>query len=188
MNLDPAQEIPFLFRAEAGESLGELLARGRKKGEKVNVKVKSEEVKVAALYFESNPFIIYAGQALTAEVHKRDTNRGDAVTDYKNNKGNHPDPKNVPIGLVRKEDRYKWEFHLHMCTLIASLLQLKNSITPKDFKPLDVGHPICINRHTYSSFVDKKSWGIIHGYLMKKFSVDVYLGPKGPTNSNDENF
>ncbi|XP_021967433.1 uncharacterized protein LOC110862531 [Folsomia candida] len=169
LNLEPAQEIPFLLRAEQGESIEELLTRGRqeKKGEKV-----------AALYFVSNTYVIYAGQALSGKVHMKQS-PSDPVIDYKNNKPpSHPDYKNVPIGLVREGERYRWEFHLHMCALIASLLQLKNSITSKDFKPLGVGHPICINRQANSNYVDKNSWGIINGYLMKKFSVAVYLGPK----------
>ncbi|XP_021951608.1 uncharacterized protein LOC110848653 isoform X2 [Folsomia candida] len=87
-------DIPFLVRAEKDESIGALLSRGGKeKGEKV-----------AALYFASNPYVIYAGQALRHDVHKKVS--GDPIVEYKNKSpSTHPDPKIVPIGLVREEDR-----------------------------------------------------------------------------------
>lgn len=164
-------EIPFLLKPEQGESLWSLLARGSKKNEE------EENVeKMAALYFVSSPFVIYAGQTISAIVHTISSGR-DPVMDYKGNKGNHPDYKIIPIGLVLEKERYKWEFHLHMCALIASLLKLKNCINPADYSSSDP-HPLCINRQTNSSFIDKQSWGIIHGYMMKKFLVNVYLGPK----------
>lgn len=173
-NMEPGLEIPFLIKANPGESLGSLLARGKK----------MEEIKLAALYFVSNPYIIYAGQAISAYVHSNLNNGQEPVTYYKKNKGDHPDYKIVPVGLVHEDHRYKWEFILHMCALIPSLLKLKNCLNPEDYvdketKKVAQSHPYCINRSTNSSFVDKKSWGIIHGYLLKKFSVDVYLGSKG---------
>ncbi|XP_021958398.1 uncharacterized protein LOC110854280 [Folsomia candida] len=166
ITLEEGQEIPFLLRAENGESIGALLSRGKNE----------KKEKVAAIYFVSTPYIIYAGQALNSNVHGH-KNLKDPVVDYQNNKPpSHPNPKIVPIGIVRAEERYKWEFHLQMCALIASLLRLRNCINPSDFSAQS--HPLCINRQVNSSFVDQKSWGIIHGYLMKKFLVDVYLGPK----------
>lgn len=167
INLKEDEQIPFLLQANTGERIGALLSRGKTE----------TTVKVAALYFVSNPYIIYAGQALSQAVHGSSANPTDPVIEYKNKKpSTHPDYKIVPIGVVRKEERYKWEFHLHMCALIASLLHMPNCINPKEFTAQS--HPLCINRQTNSSFVNEKSWGIIHGYLMKKFLVDVYLGPK----------
>ncbi|XP_035704982.1 uncharacterized protein LOC118434802 [Folsomia candida] len=165
INLNEDEQIPFLLRAEMGEGLGTLLSRGKELKEKV-----------AALYFVSNPYILYAGQAISRTVHGI-SNLNDPVINYKNSKpSSHPDYKMVPIGLVRQEERYKWEFHLHMCVLMASLLRLPNCINPNDYTALT--HPLCINRQSNSTYVNEKSWGIIHGFLMKKFLVDVYLGPK----------
>ncbi|OXA59305.1 hypothetical protein Fcan01_04139 [Folsomia candida] len=116
INLEETEQIPYLLHAEKDESIGALLARGKKE----------KKEKVAALYFVSNPYIIYAGQALNSGVHKKNLHQ-DPVFLYKTNKPTtHPDYKIVPEGLVREEERYKWECHLHICALIASLLKLKN--------------------------------------------------------------
>ncbi|XP_035708546.1 uncharacterized protein LOC118435998 isoform X1 [Folsomia candida] len=160
-------EIPFLLKANKIETIGSLLKRGKelKKG------------KVAALYFVASPFVIYAGQALKLNVHTEKQHLSDPVIDYKNNKGDHPNPLLVPIGIVLAEDRYKWEFILQMSALIHSLLRLPNRINPEIF--VGQSHPICINRQANSTYLDKNSWEIIHNYLMKHFLVDVFLGPKG---------
>ncbi|XP_021963235.1 uncharacterized protein LOC110858690 isoform X1 [Folsomia candida] len=166
IDLEAGEQIPYLLHAKHRENIGALLTRGRKENKE----------KVAALYFVSNPHIIYAGQALNSNVHTKNL-YGDPVLVYKTNKpSTHPEHKLVPVGLVREEERYKWECHLHICALIASLLKLKNCITPDDFSAQS--HPLCINKKINSSYVDKKSWGIVHGIMMEKFLVDVYLGPR----------
>lgn len=173
-------EIPFLLMPELGETLGSLLKRGNdmislqdkdKAGEK---KEKVAALLLLSLYFVSSPFVLYGGQSLRHAVHSSTTNLSDPVMDYKSNKGDHPDPTLVPIGIVSLEDRYKWEFILHVCALIASLLELPNCINPDQYDAQS--HPLCINRQTNSTYLDKKSWGIIHSTLMKYFCVDVYLG------------
>ncbi|OXA63379.1 hypothetical protein Fcan01_02865 [Folsomia candida] len=93
INLEEGADIPFLLHAEKGESLGAFLKRGRQE----------RKGKVAALYFASNPYIIYAGQARNSSVHKKESN-ADPVLAYINNKpSTHPEPKIVPVGLVLEE-------------------------------------------------------------------------------------
>lgn len=179
--VDSRLEIPFMMKAEPNENMYSIFRRGQEliddqeKDKKTGKDDKKKE-SIAVLYFASSPFIIYAGQALKSGVHGDSQNSSDPVVDYKNKKGDQPDPEIVPIGVVAAADRYKWEFHLHVCALLASLFKLTNHINPEQFSAQS--HPLCINKQLDSSFVDKKSWGIISSYMMKKFLVDISLHPK----------
>ncbi|XP_035706802.1 uncharacterized protein LOC118435230 [Folsomia candida] len=180
--------VPYLKVAKSGDTIGSMLKSEKKKkgGDEEDDKMKTEE-KVAVLYWVSNPYILYAGQAISVSVHSNPST-SDPLICYKQQMGGDPTYKIIPIGTVKDDDKHKWEAHHQIAAFFASVLKMQNCINPDDYTLLpqnSTTYPYGINKQTSSKHFDKKSLGIINELMKKYFCIDVYLGAKALVESGE---